>query len=180
MWVKFVPRYKKNSAPPPTILEPAIAACTAAHAAGLEVHIGHGIDYQIAPHFKLLPHVSEADIGHAIIAEALFCGLRQQCDACASCLTNMLMPHKKKLWKKELSRTELAHSCAWVGKELQHSKPFCLWLQGEVGAGKTSWVVEFFYYLGLARHIAVTSPTFTYARAYDIGGKLYNHCDCIA
>lgn len=66
---------QKNSAAPLTILEPAITASAAAHAAGLAVHIGHGIDYQVAPHFKLLPRVSEADIGHAIIAEALFCGL---------------------------------------------------------------------------------------------------------
>ena len=85
--------------------------------------------------------------------------------------------HKKKIWTKVLSSAELAHSCALVDKELQQTKPFCLWLQGEVGAGKSSWVAEFFYYLGLARHIAVTSPTFTYARVYDIGGKLYNHCD---
>ena len=87
------------------------------------------------------------------------------------------MAAKKKLWAKELPLAELARSCALVGEELRRGKSFCLWLQGEVGVGKTSWVGEFFYYLGLARHIAVTSPTFTYARAYDIGGKLYNHCD---
>ena len=89
----------------------------------------------------------------------------------------MLACDQKKLWTKEFPLVELAHSCALVGEELRHSKPFCLWLQGEVGAGKTSWVAEFFYCLGLARDVAVTSPTFIYARAYDIGGKLYNHCD---
>lgn len=66
---------QKKSAPPQTILAPAIAAAQAAHDAGLEVHIGHGIDYDVAPHFKLLPQVSEADIGHAIIAEAVFVGI---------------------------------------------------------------------------------------------------------
>ena len=66
---------QKNSAQPQAILEPAIKVSHAAHAAGLEVHIGHGIDYHVAAHFKLLPQVSEADIGHAIIAEAVFTGL---------------------------------------------------------------------------------------------------------
>lgn len=66
---------QKQPAQQHAILEPAITASQAAHAAGLEVHIGHGIDYQVAPHFKLLPLASEADIGHAVIAAALFSGL---------------------------------------------------------------------------------------------------------
>ena len=40
-----------------------------------EVHIGHGIDYEVAEHFACLDKVSEADIGHAIIAEAVFVGM---------------------------------------------------------------------------------------------------------
>ena len=68
---------QKSSASPSTILAPAMAACEAAHDVGLEVHIGHGIDYRVASHFRLLPWVSEADIGHAIIAEALFTGLEE-------------------------------------------------------------------------------------------------------
>ena len=66
---------QKKSLQPQAILEPAINAAQAAHAAGLEVHIGHGIDYDVAPYFQLLPKVSEADIGHAIIAAAVFSGL---------------------------------------------------------------------------------------------------------
>lgn len=60
---------------PRRVLQPAIAAMEAAHAAGLEVHIGHGIDYRVAAYFQLLTKVSEADIGHAVIAEAVFVGI---------------------------------------------------------------------------------------------------------
>ncbi len=64
-----------KSASPSVVLAPAMDAARAAHAVGLAVHIGHGIDYQVAAHCRLLPAVSEADIGHAIIAEAVFVGL---------------------------------------------------------------------------------------------------------
>ncbi len=65
----------KNSAAPQAVLEPACQAAEAAHAAGLAVHIGHGIDYHTAPHFKLLKLAHAANIGHAIIAAAVFSGL---------------------------------------------------------------------------------------------------------
>ena len=61
--------------PAQQVLEPVQRVVQAAHDTGLEVHIGHGIDYQVAAHFKLLSNVSEADIGHAIVAEAVFVGM---------------------------------------------------------------------------------------------------------
>ncbi len=76
-----------------------------------------------------------------------------------------------------LARPQVVRSCRRVAQELQQGQPFCLWLNGEVGSGKTSWVAEFLHYLGLERSLAVASPTFTYAREYEIGGELYNHCD---
>ena len=66
---------QRDSRTPRTTLRSADAAMQAAVAAGLEVHIGHGIDYHTAPYFQLLAKVSEADIGHAIIAEALSVGI---------------------------------------------------------------------------------------------------------
>ena len=48
---------------------------TLAHSLGLGVHIGHGINYSNASYFQLLPHVVEANIGHAIIAEAISVGI---------------------------------------------------------------------------------------------------------
>ncbi|MDE3268940.1 MAG: pyridoxine 5'-phosphate synthase [Pseudomonadota bacterium] len=46
-----------------------------AHSLGLGVHIGHGINYKNAHYFQPLPHVAEANIGHAIIAEAINVGI---------------------------------------------------------------------------------------------------------
>ena len=44
---------------------------------GLTVHAGHGIDYLIAPELGALPGIMEFNIGHAIVCEAVFCGLRE-------------------------------------------------------------------------------------------------------
>lgn len=81
------------------------------------------------------------------------------------------------LWSLVLPQTRVSQSCALAAQALLQTDPFCLWLQGEVGAGKTSWVAAFFHHLGLDPNLSVTSPTFTYARAYEINGAHYNHCD---
>tara|TARA_B100000315_G_C14464947_1_gene535525 strand:+ start:220 stop:981 length:762 start_codon:yes stop_codon:yes gene_type:complete len=44
---------------------------------GLQVHVGHGITYQNAPWLQLVPHVEEANIGHAVLAQAFFVGLKE-------------------------------------------------------------------------------------------------------
>jgi pyridoxine 5-phosphate synthase len=50
-------------------------AAERAHRLGLEVHAGHGLDYQNYLLFKhLVPHVSEVSIGFAVISRALFVG----------------------------------------------------------------------------------------------------------
>jgi pyridoxine 5-phosphate synthase len=51
------------------------AAAKKAKQAGLQVHIGHGINYQNAMWMQTIPHVEEANIGHAIIAHAVFVGM---------------------------------------------------------------------------------------------------------
>lgn len=52
-------------------------ACAAELAAqgGLEVHAGHGLDYETATHVAALPQIRELNIGHVIIGEAVFIGL---------------------------------------------------------------------------------------------------------
>lgn len=51
-------------------------AAETAHAAGLHVHAGHGLDYQNYPLFhQRVPHVREVSIGFAIIARAVLVGL---------------------------------------------------------------------------------------------------------
>ncbi len=50
----------------------------AAHAAGLRVHAGHGLDYRNYPLFaRTVPHVEEVSIGFAVIARAVLVGLDQ-------------------------------------------------------------------------------------------------------
>lgn len=52
------------------------AAALQAHALGLRVHAGHGLDYANYPLFRnLVPHVSEVSIGFAVIARAVLVGL---------------------------------------------------------------------------------------------------------
>jgi pyridoxine 5-phosphate synthase len=51
------------------------AAAAQARALGLEVHAGHGIDYETVGPIAALPQVAELNIGHFLIGEAVFVGL---------------------------------------------------------------------------------------------------------
>jgi pyridoxine 5-phosphate synthase len=42
---------------------------------GLEVHMGHGLDYETVPPIAACPEVVELNIGHFLMGEALFVGL---------------------------------------------------------------------------------------------------------
>jgi pyridoxine 5-phosphate synthase len=42
---------------------------------GLEVHAGHGIDYETVGAIAAIPEVAELNIGHFLIGEAIFTGL---------------------------------------------------------------------------------------------------------
>jgi len=44
---------------------------------GLEVHAGHGIDYETVAPIAAIPEVAELNIGHFLIGEAIFTGLAQ-------------------------------------------------------------------------------------------------------
>ncbi len=46
-----------------------------AAALGLEVHAGHGIDYETVSAIAAIPEVAELNIGHFLIGEAIFTGL---------------------------------------------------------------------------------------------------------
>jgi len=46
-----------------------------AAALGLEVHAGHGIDYETVQAIAAIPQVAELNIGHFLIGEAIFVGL---------------------------------------------------------------------------------------------------------
>jgi hypothetical protein len=46
-----------------------------AHAAGLVVNAGHGINYVNIAEVRTIPHLHELNIGHSIISRALFTGI---------------------------------------------------------------------------------------------------------
>ncbi len=46
-------------------------------ALGLQVNAGHGLNYHNVQPIVAIPHIAELNIGHAIIAEAVFIGLEQ-------------------------------------------------------------------------------------------------------
>jgi pyridoxine 5-phosphate synthase len=56
-------------------LEALRQAAALAHSLGLEVHAGHGLTYDTVGPIAAMPQVMELNIGHFLIAEALFCGL---------------------------------------------------------------------------------------------------------
>ena len=51
------------------------AAAAFAHGLGLEVHAGHGLDFETAAVLAAVPEVVELNIGHFLIGEAIFSGL---------------------------------------------------------------------------------------------------------
>jgi pyridoxine 5-phosphate synthase len=53
-----------------------VAAARAAHAAGLEVHAGHGLTYNTVGEIAAIPEIAELNIGHFLIGEAIMIGLR--------------------------------------------------------------------------------------------------------
>lgn len=53
------------------------AAAALARSLGLEVHGGHGLDYNNVPPIATIPEIVELNIGHSIIARAVIVGIEQ-------------------------------------------------------------------------------------------------------
>ncbi len=60
---------------------------------------------------------------------------------------------------------------------LEPCSDFVLWLQGDMGAGKTSFVRALLYQLGLSPQTPVVSPTYTIMNEYQIQKDWYAHLD---
>ena len=56
-------------------LQALIDAAAQASALGLEVHAGHGLDYETVGPVAAIPQIAELNIGHFLIGEAIFVGL---------------------------------------------------------------------------------------------------------
>ncbi len=52
-----------------------VAGAKQAHAAGLVVNAGHGINYVNIAEIRTIPHLHELNIGHSIMSRALFTGI---------------------------------------------------------------------------------------------------------
>ena len=57
------------------LLERLRAGAAQAAGLGLEVHAGHGIDYETVKPVAAIPELAELNIGHFLIGEAIFIGL---------------------------------------------------------------------------------------------------------
>ena len=56
-------------------LDRLIAAAEYAHQLGLIVNAGHGLDYSNLDPILKIPHLNELNIGHSIVARAMFVGM---------------------------------------------------------------------------------------------------------
>lgn len=66
---------REGSPDAPALLDRLRAVAAEAAAMGLEVHAGHGIDYETVKAIASIPEVIELNIGHFLIGEAIFIGL---------------------------------------------------------------------------------------------------------
>lgn len=58
-------------------LQALIEAAEQAHAQGLHVHMGHGLNYQNVQLVAAIRHVEELNIGHSIVSRAVFVGMER-------------------------------------------------------------------------------------------------------
>ena len=66
---------REGSGRAPSLLAALRAAASQATVSGLEVHAGHGIDFETVSAIAAIREVAELNIGHFLIGEAIFTGL---------------------------------------------------------------------------------------------------------
>ena len=71
----FCDAARDGAAEASALLKALQAGARQAAALGLEVHAGHGIDYETVAPIAAMPEVRELNIGHFLIGEAIFAGL---------------------------------------------------------------------------------------------------------
>src|SRR5580698_9584414 len=71
----FCDAAREGRADAATYLKALEAAAAQAAALGLEVHAGHGLDFETVAPIARIPQVVELNIGHFLIGEAIFTGL---------------------------------------------------------------------------------------------------------
>jgi pyridoxine 5-phosphate synthase len=66
------------------------AAAAATSSAGMELHAGHGLNYQNVGPVARIPRMEELNIGHSIVSRAVFVGLKQAVFEMKTCITSAI------------------------------------------------------------------------------------------
>ncbi len=83
----------------------------------------------------------------------------------------------KPVFHLERDDTALPEIARQIAESLLTHDPFCLWLKGPLGAGKTTVTGYVLRHLGLGARTPVTSPTYTYMNEYPVDKSWYAHLD---
>jgi tRNA threonylcarbamoyl adenosine modification protein YjeE len=84
----------------------------------------------------------------------------------------------KRLWERVAGEGELRDIAVATSLALVGTSPFCLWLVGPVGAGKTTLSGAVLHAMGLPEKVPVLSPTYTYLQEYTLpDGRRMAHMD---
>lgn len=84
----------------------------------------------------------------------------------------------KRLWERVAGEGELRDIAVATSLALVGTSPFCLWLVGPVGAGKTTLSGAVLHAMGLPEKVPVLSPTYTYLQEYMLpDGRRMAHMD---
>lgn len=82
-----------------------------------------------------------------------------------------------KAFNRRVKRADLPALANEFAEVLKASGPFVLWLQGDLGAGKTTLAGELLHALGVPPNVPVLSPTFTFMTEYETPFGLVAHLD---
>ena len=82
------------------------------------------------------------------------------------------------LWTDQGPEKDVTRIAARVAADLTSAADFCLWLDGPMGAGKTTMTRAILYALGLPAKVPVLSPTYTYMTEYQLpNAQWFAHLD---
>ena len=79
--------------------------------------------------------------------------------------------------RKAATVADLPDVAAAIIRELLPIDPFVVWLDGSMGAGKTTLTRYLLRALGLGKDEPVTSPTYALMNEYQIGNDWFAHLD---